>query len=247
MASSALSREENDAIANKIMTQVDEFLQRMRNEDGRINFWEFLLTSVGDKEGTGPKDPGAGMGRLYSYAVDFANEFNYFLPLVAQLNQLEVKLLHQLANWGFPYWFATEWFLGGNQEVVCDEANLYYCLPPPALAWIGTWKELCGLVVGLFFMLLVGAMVGVMTTNITRKRSLKFVLGCVLLDMISAASLLLPLMGNVLDLVWAPLAGSIVSYMFDGDWRLGAVYFAKEAMVITDVIPMATMLALSGW
>lgn len=228
-------------MVNKITTQAQEFLQRMRNEDGRINFWEFLLASGG----TESKDVGAGIGKMYGHVKDFVGDFNRQLPLMARVNELEVTLLHRLANWGFPYWFATEWFLGGSQEVVCDEANLYYCLPPPALAWIGTWKALCGVVVGLFLVLLAGAVVG--AAGLERKRSLRFVLACVLLDAISAASLLVPLVGNVFDVVWAPIAGSLVSSMFGGDWRLGAVYFAKEAMVVTDVIPLATMLALSGW
>jgi hypothetical protein len=74
-----------------------------------------------------------------------------------------------------------------------------------------------------------------------RKPSLVF---CVVMDLIGYASYGIPVLGEIADLVWAPLSGLIFFICFGG-WKgvLGGVgNFIEEILPGTDFIPSFTIM-----
>ena len=74
-----------------------------------------------------------------------------------------------------------------------------------------------------------------------REPSLVF---CILMDLVGFATYSFPLIGEVLDLVWAPISGMIFFATF-GSWKgmLGGVFaFLEELLPGTDFIPSFTIM-----
>ncbi len=66
---------------------------------------------------------------------------------------------------------------------------------------------------------------------------------CLLLDAVGMASAVIPVIGPVLDVVWAPVAASI-SYKMFGERRgkyTSLVTFIEEILPITDMVPSFTI------
>lgn len=81
----------------------------------------------------------------------------------------------------------------------------------------------------------------VITTNENTKNK-KLVLG-ILFDAIGMLSFTIPYIGEFGDVVWAPLAGFLMTKMYEG--RVGKVAgvltFVEEVLPFTDVIPSFTL------
>jgi hypothetical protein len=66
---------------------------------------------------------------------------------------------------------------------------------------------------------------------------------CVILDAVGMASAVIPVVGPVLDVVWAPVAASI-SYKMFGEKKgkyTSLITFVEELLPLTDVIPSFTI------
>ncbi|MFH6946331.1 hypothetical protein [Flavobacterium sp. FlaQc-50] len=82
------------------------------------------------------------------------------------------------------------------------------------------------------------------TENIILKeeKQKKLLLG-LLFDGIGMLSFTIPLVGDFADVIWAPLAGFLMTYMYKG--RVGKVAgiltFVEEILPFTDIIPSFTL------
>jgi hypothetical protein len=63
---------------------------------------------------------------------------------------------------------------------------------------------------------------------------------CVLIDLGGDASYLLPLIGDIGDFAWAPTSAALLRQLF-GSNQIAAFDFIKEALPLTDIIPVATI------
>ena len=68
-------------------------------------------------------------------------------------------------------------------------------------------------------------------------------LACLVVDAIGFSSFLLPGLGEVGDLGWAPLQAWFCYFMFGGNVQLTALSFFEELLPGTDFLPSATL----GW
>lgn len=71
----------------------------------------------------------------------------------------------------------------------------------------------------------------------------KKLIKCVLLDAVGMSSAVIPAVGPLLDVVWAPIAASI-SYKMFGERRgkyTSLVTFIEELLPVTDVVPSFTI------
>jgi hypothetical protein len=64
---------------------------------------------------------------------------------------------------------------------------------------------------------------------------------CVAIDVIGSSSVLLPLFGDVSDILWAPTAGILLRYLFNGSNILFVLEFTEEILPLTDILPLATL------
>jgi hypothetical protein len=66
---------------------------------------------------------------------------------------------------------------------------------------------------------------------------------CILLDLIGMASYFFPGLGELSDIIWAPISGFLFYKMFGGRLgKIGAVLnFLEEIIPFTDVIPSFTI------
>ena len=82
-----------------------------------------------------------------------------------------------------------------------------------------------------------------------KKRSVQFekplppLAACLLMDVLGCASYLLPVFGEVFDLIWAPISGVIYFRMFGGAKGLlgGTFSFIEELLSGLDIIPTFTI------
>ncbi len=66
---------------------------------------------------------------------------------------------------------------------------------------------------------------------------------CVLLDLVGMSSAAIPVVGPLLDVIWAPIAASL-SYKMFGNKRgkfTSLVTFIEEILPVTDVVPSFTI------
>ena len=64
---------------------------------------------------------------------------------------------------------------------------------------------------------------------------------CLLVDIIGTSSELLPILGELTDVVWAPIAALTLRSLFQGSNVVFALEFAEEFLPFTDVLPLATI------
>lgn len=60
------------------------------------------------------------------------------------------------------------------------------------------------------------------------------------IDAIGASSFILPILGELSDIGWAPVSAALVWYLY-GDRRFAALNFVEEVLPFTDWIPSATL------
>jgi hypothetical protein len=76
-----------------------------------------------------------------------------------------------------------------------------------------------------------------------KNRSLPSLLACIVMDMLGYATYSLPVIGELADIVWAPVSGMIFFMMFRG-WKgaFGGMFnFVEELMPGLDFIPTFTL------
>ncbi len=80
-------------------------------------------------------------------------------------------------------------------------------------------------------------------SNTSDKRTRNLVLG-LLFDGIGMSSLLIPGLGDILDVIWAPLAGWLMTRMYKGNVgkAAGVITFIEEIVPGLDVIPTFTIM-----
>merc|ERR1712183_260899 len=66
-------------------------------------------------------------------------------------------------------------------------------------------------------------------------------LACLLVDAIGLASFLLPGIGELGDVAWAPISAAFLFFMFDHSLRVAAVGLFEELMPGLDFVPTATL------
>jgi len=66
-------------------------------------------------------------------------------------------------------------------------------------------------------------------------------LACILVDIIGFSSYLLPGVGEVGDVAWAPLQAGFLMFMFSGQLRVAALGFLEEILPGLDFVPTASM------
>ncbi len=66
---------------------------------------------------------------------------------------------------------------------------------------------------------------------------------CIFLDLLGMATYLLPVLGETVDLVWAPISGYIFFKLFGGRFGIigGVLNFLEEVIPFTDIIPSFTI------
>lgn len=72
---------------------------------------------------------------------------------------------------------------------------------------------------------------------ITKEAWAKLVL-CIMIDAVSDSSFLIPGIGEIEDIAWAPLAALAMKYLFNSD-AVAMAEFVKELLPFTDIIPLA--------
>jgi hypothetical protein len=79
-----------------------------------------------------------------------------------------------------------------------------------------------------------------MTTNTNKIPSLGI---CLLLDVVGIASYFVPIWGEWIDVIWAPLSAFLFYWLFGGKTGTigSAITLAEEALPFTDLIPMFTI------
>lgn len=77
----------------------------------------------------------------------------------------------------------------------------------------------------------------------TTNKPLPHIALCIILDIIGYASFSLPILGEVSDLIWAPLSGFIFYRLFGGKVGIlgGGFSFIEELLPFTDFIPTFTI------
>ncbi len=81
----------------------------------------------------------------------------------------------------------------------------------------------------------------VVATDANKQRDL--ILG-ILFDLIGMLSFSIPLIGEFSDVVWAPISGLLIAWMYKGvSGKIGGIFgFIEEAFPFTDVIPTFTIM-----
>jgi hypothetical protein len=63
---------------------------------------------------------------------------------------------------------------------------------------------------------------------------------CIAIDVIGSSSELVPVLGEVTDVVWAPIAGLALRSLY-GSNVLFVLEFTEEILPFTDILPLATL------
>jgi len=66
---------------------------------------------------------------------------------------------------------------------------------------------------------------------------------CLLMDIIGMATFIFPALGEIADVVWAPISATIFYLMFGGRFGMigGVLNFLEEIIPFTDIIPSFTI------
>ncbi|CAJ1351141.1 unnamed protein product [Effrenium voratum] len=65
-------------------------------------------------------------------------------------------------------------------------------------------------------------------------------MACLLIDMIGVASYLILILGEFTDILWAPIAGFLLQYLF-GSLLVSSLGTLEEILPFTDILPTATL------
>jgi hypothetical protein len=64
---------------------------------------------------------------------------------------------------------------------------------------------------------------------------------CLAIDVIGASSELVPILGELTDVVYAPIAATVLRSLYGGSNVVFALEFAEEILPFTDILPLATL------
>ena len=64
---------------------------------------------------------------------------------------------------------------------------------------------------------------------------------CILIDLIGTSSELIPLVGELSDIAWAPVAALLLRSLYGGSNVIFALEFTEEILPFTDILPLATI------
>ena len=80
--------------------------------------------------------------------------------------------------------------------------------------------------------------------SVKKDKRVKYLLLGLLLDLIGMSSLLIPGIGDFLDVIWAPIAGWLMTRMYKGriGQAAGVVTFIEELVPGLDIIPTFTIM-----
>jgi hypothetical protein len=62
-----------------------------------------------------------------------------------------------------------------------------------------------------------------------------------LIDIVGSSSELIPIIGEVTDVLWAPIAAILMRNLFYGSNVVLVLEFAEEILPFTDILPLATL------
>jgi hypothetical protein len=68
---------------------------------------------------------------------------------------------------------------------------------------------------------------------------------CLVIDILGTSSELIPFVGELTDVAYAPLAAFALRYLFQGSNVIFALEFVEEILPFTDVLPLATLVSFS--
>ena len=229
-------------MADLLKQRFFQLLEDSRLSDGSLDLWQFILK--GTKSSTDPSDMEKNFGHHYQVFGKMYENIMEEFPIYHQMNELEKDVFDYVADYGFPYWFATEWFFTENAE--CSVEHPLLCLPLEALAQIARWKQMAVGITVVFLTILAGVFTGVASSGrkvvVTPTNILRIII-CLLLDVIGLLSMFVPFIGNALDLILAPIVGVLAGIVL-GSSTMGFMVFLKEILIVTDVIPLCTIFAL---
>lgn len=69
---------------------------------------------------------------------------------------------------------------------------------------------------------------------------------CIAIDVIGSSSEVIPVVGELTDVVWAPIAGTLLRSLYGGSNVLFVLEFAEEILPFTDILPLATIWYVRG-
>ncbi len=64
---------------------------------------------------------------------------------------------------------------------------------------------------------------------------------CIVIDILGSANEAIPLVGEVVDVVYAPIAALLLRWLFNGSNVVFLLEFAEEILPFTDILPLATI------
>jgi len=79
------------------------------------------------------------------------------------------------------------------------------------------------------------------TTNNKITPDLGKLLICLTIDIVGSSSEVLPIVGEVIDVVYAPLAATVLRNLYGSNNILFGLEFAEEILPFTDILPLATI------
>lgn len=84
--------------------------------------------------------------------------------------------------------------------------------------------------------------VQIVAKSIDKSKKTKLILS-ILFDLIGALSYLVPVFAEITDIIWAPISGFILFYMYKGTVGkiAGIIGFIEEALPFVDFIPTFTL------
>ena len=229
-----------------IQRTVKEFMQTFVGPDGQLDVMNFLRTHFGGQKSA--EETREQMAKLETLFSDSHETFTEVLPWFHAANKVEIYQLHRLSEMAIPYWFAIEKF-NFNNDLPCSAEAPFMCLSPNAISVLFAWQQITTFAVGVFMTILFGGVTAALFSGRKLRKGalpkhLIVIALCFLLDIIGILSLLIPVAGNVIDVIWAPIAGMISTALLRSS-RAGFLVFAKELLPLGDIVPLATLMAIS--
>ena len=66
-------------------------------------------------------------------------------------------------------------------------------------------------------------------------------LACLAIDVVGSSSEIIPILGELTDVVYAPIAATLLRSLYGGSNVIFALEFAEEILPFTDILPLATL------
>ena len=70
---------------------------------------------------------------------------------------------------------------------------------------------------------------------------------CLIIDIVGTSSELIPFLGELTDIVYAPVAALALRSLFQGSNVVFALEFLEEFLPFTDILPLATIVSDCHW